>query len=80
MSKLTPFDMGDFDELDVDEYNHRPELAEVCYRIVEYWMEDYSFEELLEEFDVLPEEAFYVIVKAGLIDEDALQAYLVSDD
>lgn len=78
MNKFTPIE-GDYNTLDVDELNDRPELAEVCYKIVEYWTEDYTFEELLEEFDVLPEEAFYVIVKAGLIDEDALQAYLNSD-
>jgi hypothetical protein len=55
------------------------DLAAVCFKITEWWLEDYSFDDLLEEFDVLPEEAFYAIVKSGLIDPDDLEAYLTSD-
>lgn len=37
-----------------------------------------SFEDLLDEFDVTPGQAFVTLFKAGLIDEDVLNAYLLN--
>jgi hypothetical protein len=68
----------DYDEIETD-LDVNLDLAEMCVKITEWWLEDYTFEELLEEFDVLPEEAFYAVVKAGLIDEEDLKNYLSAD-
>ena len=70
-------DEYEFVALDTTDYDAN--LAEVCFKLVEYWTEDYPFEDLLEELEVLPEEALYTLVKAGLIDEDQLVAFLSSD-
>jgi len=67
---------GEYDLLESPEDDN---LTAVCWHIVEWWMEDYTFEELLEEFDVEPEEAFLAVVRAGLIDPEDLEAYLTSD-
>ena len=71
-------DTFEFESLDTTDYDAN--LAEVCFKMVGWWMEDYSFEDLLEEFNVLPEEAFYHLVKAGLIDEDEILKYLATND
>lgn len=68
----------EFDE-DGEEFEVDLDLAELCEKVTQWWLEDYTFEELLEEFDVLPEEAFYAVVKAGLVDEEDLKNYLSSD-
>lgn len=70
----------DFEFVSLDTTNHDSNLAEVCFKVVEWWMEDNDFESLLEEFDVLPEDAFYTLMKAGLIDEERLKAFLTSDE
>lgn len=44
---------------------------------VDNYLEDYSFEELLEEFDLTPHEVFTHLFYTGLIDEDRLKAYLL---
>lgn len=54
-------------------------LEHAAWHVAEWWLEDYSFDELLEEFDVVPEAAFVAIVLAGLVDEDVLVDYLASD-
>jgi hypothetical protein len=36
-------------------------------------LEDYAFEEVLEEFDITPLEAFVVLFDSGLIDEELLE-------
>jgi hypothetical protein len=69
----------DYEFVSLDTTDHDANLAEVCFRLVEYWTEDYPFEDLLEELDVLPEEALYTLVKAGLIDPDRLIEFLSSD-
>lgn len=78
--------MNEFDEYEAEGFmildpiaDLDENLAEVCYKVTEWWMEDYTFEQLLEEFNVLPEEAFYTIVKAGLVDPEDLKSYLTSD-
>jgi hypothetical protein len=68
----------DYDDLDTA-IDVDIDLAEACVDITQWWMEDYPFEDLLEEFDVLPEEALYACVKTGLIDEEDLKNYLTSD-
>jgi hypothetical protein len=70
-------DEYEFVSLDTTDYDAN--LAEVCFKIVEYWTEDYPFEDLLEELEVLPEEALYTLVKAGLIDEEKLKQFLMVD-
>ena len=67
-------DSFEFESLDTTDYDAN--LAEVCFKIVGWWTEDYPFEDLLEELDVLPEEALYNLVKSGLITEDQLQKFL----
>ena len=67
----------EFVSLDTTDYDAN--LAEVCFKLVEWYTEDYPFEDLLEEFDVLPEEALYTLVKAGLIDPDRIKEFLSSD-
>ena len=66
----------EFDEF-LDEFiDDKLDLAVTCEKIVRWWMEDYSFEELLEEFDVDPAAAFFAVVRSGLINEDELPEYL----
>jgi len=72
---MNKFD-DDYDEIDIE---MDIDLAEACVKITAWWLEDYAFEDLLEELDVLPEEALYACVKAGLIDEEDLKNYLSSD-
>lgn len=69
----------DFEFVSLNSEDYDANLAEVCFRLVEYWTEDYPFEDLLEELEVLPEEALYTLVKAGLIDPDRLEEFLSSD-
>ncbi len=68
----------ELDDLD-NRYIEDATLAEVCDTITENYLEDYSFEELLEEFDVAPGLALFILVKSGVIEPYELQAYLVSD-
>ena len=73
-------DDDSFEYVSLDTTDYDANLAELCFKVVDWWMEDYSFEELLEEFNVLPEEAFYHLVKAGLVDEEDILKYLASND
>ena len=43
---------------------------------IERYLEDYTFEEILEMFDVTPVEAFEVLFDEGLIDEELLDRLL----
>ena len=40
--------------------------------IVALWLKERSFEELLEQFDLTPEEVFVELYENGLIDEEIL--------
>lgn len=73
------YDADDFEFVSLDTNDYDTNLAEVCFSLIEYWTEDYTFDDLLEELDVLPEEALYTLVKAGLIDPDRLKEFLSSD-
>lgn len=44
-------------------------------KFVEAYLEDYTFEELLEEFDITPVDAFLVLFDNGLVDEEILEEY-----
>lgn len=55
------------------------DLKEVTDSIVSYWLEDYTLEELFEEFDVSPQEAFFEVVLSGRISKESLSNYLSSD-
>jgi len=55
------------------------DLREVTDSIVSYWLEDYTLEELFEEFDVSPQEAFFEVVLSGRISRESLSNYLSSD-
>lgn len=46
-------------------------------QIVEWYLEDYSFENFLEEFDLTPAEVFIHLFNTGMIDEDKLEKFLV---
>ncbi len=54
-------------------------LREDVDKIVTWWEEDYTFEELLEEFDLDTCDAFYALVQTGMIDPEDLVNYLVSE-
>lgn len=45
---------------------------EQIYNYVEDCLEDMDFEELLEEFDLTPQETFFALYSRGLIDEDLI--------
>ena len=47
--------------------------------VVEGYLEDYSFEDLLEEFDLTPSEVFVHLWEAGLIDELLLENFLTGE-
>jgi hypothetical protein len=40
---------------------------------LDLYLEDRPFEDLLEQFDVTPHEAFEVLIDRGLIDEEVLK-------
>ncbi|WP_291394969.1 hypothetical protein [Acinetobacter sp.] len=42
---------------------------------VELYLESGTFEELLEEFNITPLEAFEVLIANGLIDEELLERF-----
>ena len=54
-------------------------LREDTDKIVEWWMEDYSFEALLEQFDLTPKDAFFALVETDKISRELLETYLTSD-
>lgn len=45
---------------------------EYIRKILEYHLEDQSFEEFLENFDLEPLDVFIAAFEAGLVDEDEL--------
>lgn len=53
------------------------EVKKRLEEIVNWYLEDYSFEELLEEFDLTPSEVFIHLFNSGLIDETRLESFLV---
>lgn len=53
------------------------EMKQRLEQILEWYLEDYSFEEFLEEFDLTPAEVFIHLFNTGLIDEERLEAFLV---
>lgn len=55
------------------------DIRESTDKIVDWWMEDYSFEALLEQFDLTPKDAFFALVKTDEISQDMLEAYLTSE-
>lgn len=46
---------------------------------VEGFLDDYSFEELLEEFDLHPVEVFTHLYFSGLIDTELLENFLLEE-
>lgn len=48
-------------------------------RLLNDQLEDKSFEELLEEFDLTTLEVFQGLYEAGMLDEDLLDAMVPSD-
>jgi len=44
--------------------------------VIDYYLEDYSFEDFLEEFNLTPAEVFIAAFNAGLVDEDLLKDFL----
>ena len=45
-------------------------------KYVSYTLEDISFRDLLEEFDLTPEEVFIHLVESGMIDTEKLEEHL----
>ena len=50
-------------------------MNEKIEKLVNGWMEDDSFEELLEVFDITPVEAFIILFEHGMVDEELLERY-----
>ncbi len=48
-------------------------------KIVDWWEEDYSFDALLEEFDLTTKDAFYALLQTGVISPDDVTNYLISE-
>lgn len=55
-------------------------FEETKHKDIEDWvsmyLEDYSLEDLLEMFDITPEQAFLKLFEAGLIDQDLMERLL----
>lgn len=49
-------------------------------KVVEGYLEDYSFEEFLENFNISPTEAFKCLFESGLVDEDVFESFLTSEN
>jgi hypothetical protein len=46
-------------------------------KIADWWLEDSTLEELLEQFDISPGEALKSLFHSGLINEDDLEQFVV---
>jgi hypothetical protein len=57
--------------------NRKSLTEETLQDFVEYMLDDYMFEELLEEFDITPGEAFYQLYINGLVDEEIMKKMMV---
>lgn len=47
--------------------------------VLKMTLEDESFTDFLERFDLTPEEVFTHLYEAGLIDPDLFESYLIED-
>ena len=54
-------------------------LEDKLTEVVEGYLEDYAFEDLLEDFDITPAQAFIVLYNEGLIDETLLEGWLTAE-
>jgi hypothetical protein len=54
-------------------------FKEQVSNVIDGYLEDYSFEEFLENFDISPVDAFMCLFDSGLIDEELFQSFLTSD-
>ena len=48
--------------------------------VLDGYLEDYSFEDFLEEFDLTPLDVLICAFDNGLVDEDLFETYMVSVD
>jgi uncharacterized protein (DUF433 family) len=48
-------------------------------KVLEDYLEDNSFEDFLEMFDLTPSEVLQVLYTEGMIDDEILEAYLTVD-
>lgn len=55
------------------------EKRRLLAKVVEYYLEDYTFEEFLEMFDLTPVEVFECAFNSGLVDETLFENFLSSD-
>lgn len=61
-----------------NDYTTKKVVHEALSDFVRTEMEDgVTFEEILEIFDLTPEEVFIKLFKDGLIDEEVLEAYIL---
>lgn len=61
------------------EHNMNKELERDLEKFVQGYLEDYSFEDLLEELDVDPVDAFILLFSAGAFNPENLREILTSD-
>lgn len=55
------------------------EKRRLLSKVVEYYLEDYDFEEFLEMFDLTPAQVFECAYNSGLVDEQLFENFLSSD-
>jgi len=54
-------------------------LRDLIQKVVDGYLEDYSFEDFLENFNLTPAEVFLCAFNSGLVDEELLESFLTSD-
>lgn len=72
----------DNEDFDVDRYMDKhfgDDVETDLEKVVEYYLEDYSLEDLLEEFDITPVECIIQLWRSGYITRDDLARFLSTD-
>ena len=54
-------------------------VAALMEKVIDGYLEDYSFEEFLENFNLTPYEVFMAAFNSGLVDETLLESFLTTD-
>jgi uncharacterized protein (DUF433 family) len=54
----------------------KPETIE---KVIDYYLEDYTFEEFLENFDLEPVDVFMHLYVTGMIDEEKMKEFLTGE-
>lgn len=55
-------------------------LKDQISNLLKMTLEDESFEEFLERFDLTPDEVFVHLFESGLIDSDVFESFVIDDE